>query len=330
MLSILFYAHFLNQQRKEEKMLRTLILGVLLTSLFQGCTSSLIQTPEKQYTQERRVALVIGNANYKPKKSSNNKDVVFGPVPSVSNDVDDMTKALRRLGFRVIQAKDANRGSMKRALETFEGELKRENEKTVGLFYFSGHGLEVADETYMIPIGVNPLSPELDEKTLKTETVTRSEVYDVMKLADNRMNFVIFDACRSNSATSDDQDKGGVVAMLKGPSGSIGINVGANPGLAKMPDRSFLAYATERDHTSTGYKSGNSLYTKHLLHFLETPGLSVTELFGQVSKSVETETEENPQLKKQIPYFSSKEMSGNENDFFFKPENITTNIPWVG
>jgi uncharacterized caspase-like protein len=307
--------------------LRTLILCLLLTGLFQGCTSSWLRTPVEQYAQERRVALVIGNANYMPYDKKNDSDLVFDKVPSVSNDADDMTEALQRLGFKVLKVKDANRNSMKHALNKFESLLQK-NKKTVGLFYFSGHGLEVKDETYMIPIEVNPLPHRLDLDTLEEETVTRSEVYKVMTQAKNRMNFIIFDACRSNSNSTASASKG-VVALLKGPNSFIDIKAGANPGRSKnMPDHSFLAYATAKDHSAIGgNKSSYSLYTKHLLKFIEEPGLSVSELFSKISESVEKETEENSDLEKQTPHFSSKEISDNES-FLFKIEIVKQSSVW--
>ena len=81
-------------------------------------------------TSQRRVALVIGNAAYADSPSRN-------PV----NDATDMAAALRQLGFEVTLLRDARRRQMNDAVRAFGRRLRQGG---VGLFYFAGHGLQVA------------------------------------------------------------------------------------------------------------------------------------------------------------------------------------------
>ncbi len=302
----------------------SLLTGLLTTALFLGCTSS-----PNQYSgpnaQERRVALVIGNAHYNKPKFRYPGQIILGKVPSASKDANDMTKALQESGFRVYQLLNGDKETMKTTLLEFGNQL---DENTVGLFYFSGHGLEVDDETYLIPTDVNPLDARLDKETLAAKAVTRSEVYGMMK--DSHLNFVILDACRNSGSANDGADKG-VVAMLKGADRELAIESGANPGRQEqMPKRTFLAYATEEGYTAIGSsdEQKNSLYTKHLLEFITEPGLSIDELFTKVSVSVQAETKVNPKLKKQVPHYAKSEMSGEENSFLFRQGSAKGSIPY--
>ena len=57
------------------------------------------------YAIEKRVALVIGNANYRT-------DPLLNPI----NDANDMHNALIKCGFKVFKAIDADRARMRREI----------------------------------------------------------------------------------------------------------------------------------------------------------------------------------------------------------------------
>ena len=89
-------------------------------------------------SSEHRVALVVGNAAYA-------ESVLNNPV----NDARGMAEALRAAGFDVIERVNADNLGMRRAVAEF-GERLREG--GVGLFYYSGHGIQVNGRNYLIPI----------------------------------------------------------------------------------------------------------------------------------------------------------------------------------
>jgi hypothetical protein len=90
---------------------------------------------------KQRFALLIGNQGYKK-----------GGLETPHNDVDDMAKSLEAVGFKVRTLKDQNLWEMKQAILGL-GELLKQNEDTVGLFYFSGHGMQYEGENFLFPIG---------------------------------------------------------------------------------------------------------------------------------------------------------------------------------
>src|SRR5262245_34183178 len=87
---------------------------------------------------EKRVALVIGNGRY-----------ANSPLRKPVNDARAMTTTLRSLGFDVIATENVGEKDMRRAILEFGDKLK---DGGVGLFFYAGHGMQVAGRNYLIPI----------------------------------------------------------------------------------------------------------------------------------------------------------------------------------
>ena len=90
------------------------------------CLAVLLTPSDSAAVQERRIALVIGNGEYKTSSLAN-------PV----NDANDMAAALKKLGFSVRLKINADQKSIEDSIRAFGKELRSGG---VGLFYFSGHG----------------------------------------------------------------------------------------------------------------------------------------------------------------------------------------------
>ncbi|MEK8017962.1 MAG: caspase family protein [Candidatus Parabeggiatoa sp.] len=279
--------------------MRILILCLLTISFFQACTSYPIQS-SGEYAQEQGVALVIGNSRYQPQKPypPPKKPVISfkDDILSAENDADQMSEKLRSLGFIVFKVKNANRATIFEALEKFKTQLlesrKQQDKVIAGLFYFSGHGMALDDETYLIPVGTKPIDCiEYNKKCLpdvnllKKNTVTLGNVYTFLQRPEGRTettkeetiphpNFVILDSCRTSSSnTSSDNKvasnsnvhkdsnwkmkievKKANAIVLKGPKYDIEVE-GANVGANQsltMPAHTFLAYATAIDRPAVG------------------------------------------------------------------------------
>ena len=105
-----------------ERLLASLgtILVIFLLLLFHGGAAA---------AREARTALVIGNGAYS-----------YGALPNPVNDATDVAAALHDAGFEVTFKKDADRTAMVEAIHAFADTLRTKG--GVGLFYFSGHGLQ--------------------------------------------------------------------------------------------------------------------------------------------------------------------------------------------
>jgi hypothetical protein len=112
------------------------ILGLLCLSL-PGLAQSQRDLSIERIPEPRRIALVIGNANYPAHKLVN-------PV----HDAEDMKAALERLGFTVRLGKDLSKQAMQDQVKKFLGDLR---DGDVALFYYSGHGMELDGENLLVP-----------------------------------------------------------------------------------------------------------------------------------------------------------------------------------
>ena len=222
--------------------------------------------------REQRTALVIGNAAYRE-----------DPLRNAVNDATDMAAALRQLGFQVTALQDATQQAMEEGVAHFTRQLGRGG---VGLFYYSGHGVQVNGLNYLIPVGARILR----ETDIRYQAVQVDWVLDRMHEAGNEVNIIILDACRNNPYARSWRSGQPGLALIQAASGSL------------------LAYATAPGTTAEDGPGRNGTYTKHLLSFIQVPRLSAEQMFKEVRVAVAQETG-----KKQIPWVSTSILG----DFYF-------------
>lgn len=213
---------------------------------------------------EKRLALVIGNADYPGANKLGN------PV----NDATDMAAALKKLGFEVIQYTNLTNRGMREAINTFGDKLR---DYQVGLFYYAGHGVQNQGRNYLVPLDAKPESAnEIEYDCLQADRILTK-----MEDANTRTNIVVLDACRDT------------------PFERKWSRGGGDNGLATMdaPIGSVIAYATAPGKTAADGNGRNGLYTAALLKALQTPQQTITQLFQQVRAEVIKQSN-----KKQVPW----------------------------
>jgi carboxyl-terminal processing protease len=233
---------------------------------------------------EPRVALVIGNSAYK------------GDLPALPNPANDaklMARTLKSVGFDVVEAEDASQDEMKQAIAAFSDKLAAAGKEGTGLFFYAGHGLQVAGENYLIPVDAKIKS----ERDVDLVSVSAGTVLKQMEFAESAVNIIILDACRNNPLGD------GARSMSRG--------------LAKIetaPRGSFIAYSTAPGSTAADGDGANSPYTKALAETIAEPGLSIADVFQEVRTKVLASTG-----NEQTPWDSSS-LTGR---FYFKPPEAT-------
>lgn len=221
---------------------------------------------------EPRTALIIGNAAYEG-----------APLRNPTNDADAMARSLRSAGFEVMLRTDANRQAMQDAINGFRAALKSRG--GTGLFYFSGHGVQVNGENYLVPVGEDIEN----EDDLKRRAVTAAEAVDAMASAQGGLNIVVLDACRNNPIAK---------------SGTLGLSrIDSNSNL-------FVSFATSPGSVALDGEGTNSPYTKNLADAVATDNLNLEETFKRTLKGVYQETR-----GEQTPWISSSFFG----DFVFRP-----------
>lgn len=203
-----------------------------------------------------RVALVIGNANYK----------YITPLDNPINDANDMCNTLRSLGFDTICHFDAKtRREMKDAMLAYTRHLKKGG---VGLFYFAGHALQDNSENYLMPTQAQ-LRNQAD---IQDEGVSMSHLMALLSDVKGVFNIVILDACRNNP-----------LAKLQ-----------SSPGLARIttaPTGTIVSYATAPgQEAADGMGGRNGVFTEHLLKHIVTPGLTIEDTLKLVNAAVVEQT----------------------------------------
>ncbi len=249
-----------------------------------GLALSAQQTGSSAY---RRLALVIGNANY-----ADPDFVLQNPV----NDANDLATALEEVGFEVEKRTDADLPTMERAIASFTSRVEPGD---VALFYYSGHGLQIADENYMMPVDFDAT----DEIDAKFDSYSASRLQERLEAAGSRLNIIILDACRNNPFRPDRGGSRGLAPM----------NTGRG---------TFIAFATAQGKVADDNREGrNGLFTQHLLEALEEPGLDLNAVFDKVRRRVYAASK-----RRQLPWSSSSVIG----EFYFKEPEIPAPQPPPG
>ena len=214
-----------------------------------------------------RHALVIGIDAYENVAS----------LQKARNDAEAVAEALASTGFEVTTLLDADRRSLNRAISDFSASLQQGDE---AVFYFAGHGIEVAGRNYLLPSDVPAMRPG-DEVFLTSESLAADEILGAIQRSGARVSVLILDACRDNpfpqnGTRSLGQSRG--LARLEAPEGAF-IMFSAGTGQAAL------------DRLSNDDPNPNSVFTRALLPLLTEPGLPIHEIARRLRREVQTMAE---------------------------------------
>jgi TPR repeat protein len=200
---------------------------------------------------ETRVALVIGNGGYRS-------------VPELANppnDARDVADALKALGFAVTLGVDLDQARMQRAIDDFARSAATAD---VSLFYYGGHGLQVAAHNFLIPVDAQLRSvDDIDKRTIRLDGVLEG----LAKA--NGIHLVFLDACRNDP--------------LKDLSVALHTS-----GLARVGDAAgfLIAFATQPDNVAYDGAGRNSPFARALLGHVAAPGTDVSSMMIAVRRDV--------------------------------------------
>ena len=207
-------------------------------------------------TNGKRIALVVGNANYKVR-----------PLKNSGNDADDVSRSLKATGFEVIDLRDATLPQMRSAVRQFGDRLVNND---VGLVYYSGHGVEVKGRNYFIPVNADIQR----EDEIADQGLDVSLILEKMSTAGKGVNILIVDACRDDPFGRSFRSSSRGLANMDAPRGTI------------------IAYATSPGKVASDGdpRERNSPYTKHLVRAMQSPNKPIEQVFKEVRRAVQDET----------------------------------------
>lgn len=227
---------------------------------------------------EKRIALVIGNNNY----NSTNIVSLKNPI----NDATSISSELSKCHFDVKLLTDASLQEMEEAIISF---VECSENADVSLVYYSGHGIQIPDGTFIIPV----------DAKLEKESTVKYQCYNINQLLDllneasqTNLKILVLDACRKNTFTN---------------SWYRTLPIGMSP--IPAPAGTYIAYSTAEGAVAYDGDANLSPYAKAFIDNLKVPGLDLLNFFQNVEEAVMniTNNEQTP--------FSTK--GGIKGKFFF-------------
>jgi len=246
-------------------------------------------------TKEVRLALVIGNSNYKE----------GGSLKNSVNDANLMASTLKDLGFTVIKRTDASRAQMAQAIAEFWSKLGQYN---VALFYYAGHGVQVNGVNYLIPVDATLESKDM----VSFEAISVNDISSKFEEYDKNINILILDACRNNPFKSWSRGGDRGFKAMNPASGTI------------------IAYATSEGATADDGEGTNGLYTEQLVKQLRQP-VPIEKVFKLTRIEVERASngKQSPQewSKLKGDFYFVNQTSQNQNVSQTQTQNQVTTQP---
>jgi Caspase domain len=233
--------------------------------------------------QQKRVALVIGNSEY----------VNTPRLQNPKHDAADMAKTLKSLGFEVLEGVDLDKGATDRLIRDFAKALSG---SSAGLFFYAGHGLQVAGQNYLIPVDAKAeTAAALDFEMVRLDLIQR-----IMEV-ETKTNIIMLDACRNNP----------LARNLTRALGTRSIQIGQGLANVESGEGTLISFSTQPGNVALDGTGRNSPYAGALLKHIGNPGDDLTTILINTRKDVMEATN-----RRQVPW----EHSAMTARFFFSDQ----------
>src|SRR3981081_193712 len=187
---------------------RNFLLALLSVLLFGDVVLASAQAAEK------RIALVIGNANYQA-----------GALPTPANDAGLSAQTLQAAGFDVVGVRDLDQDSLRRTFRDFIAKVSAAGPDTVAMIYLSGYGLQLEGENYFVPTDANIAR----DANVSSEALRLSDYTKPLAALGIKANIVVLDAARVNPFVKTGPPLAGGLALVEPDPGTL-IAFNAAPG----------------------------------------------------------------------------------------------------
>lgn len=246
----------------------------------------------------RTQALVIGNGAY--------PDPMH--LESPAHDARSVASRFTELGIECEVAIDATFERAEIAVRTFL-ERVADPATRASILYYSGHGIQINDTNYIIPI---------DFKSAQAGKASLISVQSILEKMTNEtaIRIVFMDACRSN-ADAQQFALGKGIGREIGKEFTIAGNAVSAPGLAgiKTKSNTFIAFAAAPgDVAYAGSGTGElSPFTSSLVKYLDVVDLPISNMMSRVRQEVLKNTNERQETWDQSSLMAP---------FYFNPGNL--------
>ncbi|MBB4192150.1 TPR repeat protein [Rhizobium aethiopicum] len=261
--------------------LAAILLIFLAAVVFLGLERPAVATSGDQ--DGRRIALIVGNSVYKTLPS----------LPNPANDVQEVANTLRRAGFDVTIGINVDRIGLENTVRSF---LRSANNAEAGLIYYSGHGIQVGGQNFLVPVDATLETPY----DVETQTMPLDLILNHLK-QNSRVQLIFLDACRNNPFNT---QKFWMAEKLE--------PVGATRGLARIDSDlgSLIAFSTEPGQVALDGEGALSPYSESFIKRASEPNKEIRQVLTDVRRDVIAMTN-----GKQVPWENSSLMDS----FYFIP-----------
>ncbi|PBB25545.1 MULTISPECIES: caspase family protein [unclassified Mesorhizobium] len=250
------------------------LLAVLLLMMLSSARAAVEGNAAPPH--HNRLAIVIGNSSYHNDRLPH--------LANASNDAIVLSETLKRLHFDVVTGTDLSYAGFD---ELFADAAAKLSKADAVLIFYAGHGVQIQGENYLVPTDANAES--IDK--LQASSVKLNDIMTKFASRD-RQTFIFLDACRNNP----------VAAAGAQSAGLAQVDIGEN---------SFIAFATQPGNITVDGGGQNSPFTTALVHNIEIPGLSVSDMMIRVRNETEALT-----VGRQVPW----DQSNLREQFYFTEE----------
>lgn len=218
----------------------------------------------------KRVALVIGNQDYKQMR----------PLDNPVRDASVIAKLLKENGWTVItDTNDLNFKDFQQKLAEFEAEGKDASDTFV---YYSGHGLSIGGENYLAPIDADVSSCDFSDSVDKFMVPVADVVRRALRSKKTSQSVVLVDACRNRPFPRCPDSRSG------GGSGVAFTPFHDRTEANDLDTRSLIGFSTSPGSTaSDGQKGDHSPYASVFITRLQTDAkVPIAQMLDNVRSDV--------------------------------------------
>ncbi|MFN4350398.1 MAG: caspase domain-containing protein [Hylemonella sp.] len=212
----------------------------------------------------RLAALVIGNSRY-----------TTAPLPNPVKDAAAVAELLTSFGYEVELLLDGSRRQIVDALTQLR---RRAAEADVALLFYAGHGAQVENTNYIIPVDMH-----LTEGSMDVDGIALNQVID--RYLPSKIKLVFLDACRNNPLSGKGmvaQNVGsasvsagatvspaGLAIASRTITGDRNLAVGKTAQTESSATGTLISYATKDGFVASDGEGNHSPYTQALLQHLK-------------------------------------------------------------
>jgi tetratricopeptide (TPR) repeat protein len=261
--------------RRIDSLIRNAVFSILFLAAFWPS--------DARAEDGKRVALVVGNNNY-----------ALAPLRNAVNDARLMGQALRNAGFRTTVVENATKASLEEAVAEFLQQLGPDD---TALFYYAGHGVQIENENFLIPVDFEAATSVIQAKF---RCFSMALLLEGLKNRPKR-SIIILDACRTNPVAKAQALEAGLAQPQ---------NIGKG---------TYIFYSTQPGQVAADNPNGrNSYFTEALADEIGQKGLDLDEIFTRVRSRVLGETGD-----KQVAWTTNTQV---DKFFFFPPADAESAV----